>query len=228
MHYILHIESATENCSVAVSYADKLIAIISENNTQTHSEIVTILIEKTLKLAGIKYSDLSAVSLSEGPGSYTSLRVGTSAAKAICYAHNIPLISVNTLFSLALKSYCAERDNIFYFSMIDARRMEVYGSLYNQKMTPVFENKPIILTDFDIFNHIKKGSAILFSGNGAHKALQFFKYPEFFNTEIVCNAENLIFPAFFKFNNNDFSDLAYFSPNYIKPPNITLPNTNRL
>jgi tRNA threonylcarbamoyladenosine biosynthesis protein TsaB len=223
MPYLLHIESATENCSIALSEGEKLIKVLSENNTQRHSEIITLLIEEVLSSSGIGYKDLNAVSLSEGPGSYTSLRVGTSAAKAICYAMSIPLISINTLTSLALDIYQKNRDNCFYFPMIDARRMEVYGALYDKDMTPVFENRPVILTEFDINHFINIDSKVFLTGNGADKAMQVFKNPKISNTNRYCKAENLIFPAFFKWKNNDFSDVAYFSPNYIKPPNITLP-----
>jgi tRNA threonylcarbamoyladenosine biosynthesis protein TsaB len=228
MAFILHIESATENCSVALSKDNEILSIINENNTLRHSEIITLLISKALDTSGIKYKELSAVSISEGPGSYTSLRVGTSAAKAICYAWNLPLISVNTLYSLGLKTYITEPENNYFFPVIDARRMEVYGSLFDSKMTPVFENLPIILDEFDIYKYLGKNSVVYLSGNGADKTKEFFKESSFINTNIKCSSENLVLPAFLKFKNQDFEDTAYFSPNYIKPPNITFPKPKTL
>lgn len=228
MAFILHIESATENCSVAVSRDNEIISVITENNTLRHSEIITILIDKILNESGIKYKDLSAVSISAGPGSYTSLRVGTSAAKAICYARDLPLISVNTLYSLGFKTFIPKSENSYFFPVIDARRMEVYGSLFDSVMTPVFENLPIVLDDFDILKYTGKNSNVFLSGNGAEKTKKIFADASFINTYLRCSAENLVLPAYLKFENNEFEDIAYFSPNYIKPPNITLPKSKLL
>jgi tRNA threonylcarbamoyladenosine biosynthesis protein TsaB len=223
MALLLHIESATENCSIAISDDEKLVASETEYNTLRHSEIITILINKALARAEINYDNLSAVSISEGPGSYTSLRVGSAAAKAICYAKDIPLIRVNTLHSLADSIKSNKRSDHYYFSLIDARRMEVYASLFDSSMLPVFENRPLILDQFDIVDYILAGSRILMSGNGAEKAIKILKGAEFFNTKKKCHSENLISLAYIKYRNNDFADIAYFSPNYIKPPNITMP-----
>jgi tRNA threonylcarbamoyladenosine biosynthesis protein TsaB len=228
MAFILHIESATENCSVALSKDGVILSIINENNTLRHSEIITLLINKALDKSGIKYKDLSAVSISEGPGSYTSLRVGTSAAKAICYAWNLPLISVNTLYSLGYRTYLSESEKDFFFPVIDARRLEVYGSLFDSRMNTIFENLPIILDEFDIYKYLEKNALVCLSGNGADKTKEFYKESSFINTNIKCSSENLILPAFLKFKNKVFEDTAYFSPNYIKPPNITFTKPKRL
>lgn len=223
MALLLHIESATENCSVAISENDQLIFSETESQTLRHSEIITVLINKVLEITGIDYSALSAVSVSEGPGSYTSLRVGCSAAKAICYARDIPLVGVNTLYSLASSIKKNNTSDNYFFSLIDARRMEVYASLYNSAMYPVFENRPMILDQFDILKYVHSGSNILMAGNGSEKAIKVLTGAKFINTQVKCHAENLIIPAYIKYMNNDFSDIAYFSPNYIKPPNITIP-----
>lgn len=223
MPLLLHIESATENCSIALSENDRLIASETENQTLRHSEIITILINKVLARAEINYRDLSAVSVSEGPGSYTSLRVGVSAAKAICYALDIPLIGVNTLYSLAESIKGNKISGHYYFSLIDARRMEVYASLFNSNMSPLFENKPLILDQFDILDYIPGHSLVFMAGNGSEKAISTLTGAEYINTKIKCHSENLISSAYVKYIDNDFSDIAYFSPNYIKPPNITMP-----
>lgn len=227
MSYILHIETATDVCSVAVSENDKLISLKEEKNSMKHSEIITLQIQDAIKSAGIKVKDLAAVSLSEGPGSYTSLRVGMSAAKAICFAMDIPLIGINTLYSLYLASLQAGGENALYCPMIDARRMEVYASLYNN-MVPVFENTPLILEENSFEKYITGDSKIIFSGNGSHKAKQLFKTRNFIFTDIICSSKNLIKPAYKEYINKNFVDLAYFSPNYIKPPNITTPKIKTL
>ena len=227
MSYILHIETATDVCSVGISNKDKLISLSEEKNSLKHSEIITLQIRDVIKNAGIKQNDLSAVSLSEGPGSYTSLRVGMSAAKAICFALDIPLIGINTLESLYVASVQNIDNNLLYCPMIDARRMEVYASLYNNK-EPLFENKPVILEKDSFKKYITGDSKIVFSGNGSDKAKTLYKSEFFIFTSIICSAKNLIKPAYKKYKQKDFVDLAYFSPNYIKPPNITTPKFKSL
>ena len=224
MSYLLHIESSTDVCSVAISFDDELLYIVEESETLRHSEIITLLVEEVLAKTKLNYDVLSAVSLSEGPGSYTSLRVGTSAAKAICYTMNIPLVSINTLYSLACPLKEIVDSNYKIFSMIDARRNEIYGALYNKALIPIFENEPVILDDFDIQRYLKSGEKIFLTGNGAEKGKRNFPDENIIASEIRCTAKNLIKPAFFKFIKSEFSDVAYFSPNYIKPPNITTPN----
>ena len=227
MSYILHIETATDVCSVAVSEDDKLISFTEEKNSLKHSEIITLQIKDAIGNAGIKQNDLSAVSLSEGPGSYTSLRVGMSAAKAICFAMDIPLIGINTLESLYVASAQNNDNYLLYCPMIDARRMEVYASLYNNKES-IFENKPLILEEDSFDKYITGNSQIVFSGNGSHKAQSLYKSEKFIFTNIICSAENLIKPAYKKYQQKDFVHVAYFSPNYIKPPNITTPKFKTL
>ena len=226
MSYLLHIETATNICSVAISENDKLKAISEEADMMRHSEIITLLIDKVFKKADITVEDLAAVSLSEGPGSYTSLRVGMSAAKAICFAMDIPLISVNTLHSLYLASK-RETTSALYCPMIDARRMEVYASLYGAN-EGIFDNTPIILEEDTFEQYLSGYEKIVFSGNGSDKAKKLYQTSKYVFSEIKCSAENLIKPAYEKFQNKEFVDLAYFSPNYIKPPNITTPKPIKL
>ena len=223
MAIILNIETATENCSVCLSDNEKLIFEKSELNTQRHSEIITIWINEVLAESGISYNQLDAVSISEGPGSYTSLRVGTSAAKAICYAFDLPLISVNTLKSLISREKEINSERYYFFPMIDARRMEVYASLYDNKLNALFDNKPVILDEVDLSEFISDDEFIILSGNGSEKAKQVFTNKKFIFSDKTCKAENLIFESNFKFHQSKFEDIAYFSPNYIKPPNITIP-----
>ncbi len=223
MNYILHIESATDICSVAISANNTILAINEEINSLKHSELITLQIKDVMDKAKIMFDSLSAVSLSEGPGSYTSLRVGMSAAKAICYGNDIPLIGVNTLQSLAYMSRSNSKEKYLVCSMIDARRMEVYASLFTQKMDVIFENEPIILDENTFSNYFDAGYKIIFSGNGADKTKKLFQHLNSEYSNIVCSSKNLINIATNKFQNKQFEDIAYFSPNYIKPPNITKP-----
>lgn len=228
MNYFLHIETATDVCSVAISRGTEMLVLEEEKNSLKHSEIITIQIKKVIEAAGISLKDLSAVSLSKGPGSYTSLRVGMSAAKAICFAHDIPLIGVNTLESLAFPDILSYDSSDLICSMIDARRMEVYASLYTTDANSIFDNKPVILNKNTFDYYIEKGHEIIISGNGAIKSKELFESEKIRYSNIVCSAKNLINLTIKKFDNKDFEDLAYFSPNYIKPPNITTPKVKLL
>jgi len=228
MSYILHIETATNVCSVAVSKDDELLVLVEEKDSLKHAEIITLQIKEAMNKAELKFSNLSAVSLSEGPGSYTSLRVGMSAAKAICYGNDLPLISINTLESLALASKDHFKGKYILCPMIDARRMEVYISIFNQSMELILDNKPLILEDDSFDKYVKEGYKIIFSGNGSEKAKSLYKDHSFIFSDITSSAKNQIFLGLKKYNNNLFEDIAYFSPNYIKPPNITTPKIKKL
>ncbi|HHH52383.1 MAG TPA: tRNA (adenosine(37)-N6)-threonylcarbamoyltransferase complex dimerization subunit type 1 TsaB [Bacteroidetes bacterium] len=223
MSYLLHIETTTDVCSVGISEDDKLISLSETNNSLRHSEIITLQIEEVIKKANINKHQLDAVSFSEGPGSYTSLRVGLSAAKALCYALDLPLISVNTLFSLANASKNKiVADDYIYCSMIDARRMEVYASIYKNN-NPVIENTPLILDKNSFDEYKTNAEKIVLSGNGSLKCKAIFNSEDFIYSDIFCSSRNLISPAFERYQMKIFEDIAYFSPNYIKPPNITTP-----
>ncbi len=228
MAYLLHIESATDVCSVALSDDETLLTINEKKNSLKHSEIISLQIKDVIDRAGISINELSAVSLSEGPGSYTSLRVGMSAAKAICYANNNPLIGVNTLESLAFASNENKGEKYLLCPMIDARRMEVYASLFYPDMQPIFENKPIILNNKSFSEYFDQGYKIVFSGNGADKSRELYQDLNTEYSNIVCTAKSLVKIAFNKYLKKDFEDIAYFSPNYVKPPNITKPNVKHL
>lgn len=225
MGYLLHIETATGVCSVALSRGAELLHIEEHTDSMRHSEIITLQIKKVLDAASLSPSQLAAVSVSEGPGSYTSLRVGTSAAKALCYAHDLPLIAVNTLESLAYASrqYIEGGENYLYCPMIDARRMEVYASVFDADMNTIVDNEPLILEENTFERFVRNGDKIVFSGNGSVKAKTLYKGDEYIYSDIFCSAANLVNIAANKYDEKNFVDLAYFSPNYIKAPNITTP-----
>ena len=219
---LLHIESATDICSVALSRGKELLSIRESKGSRSHASQITLFIEEALDLAGLKISDVSALVLSEGPGSYTSLRVGMSVAKGICFGLDVPLIAVNTLHSLA----CAARDKHPGFDlicpMIDARRMEVYASLYDDQMHLLHENRPVILEADSFDTYFNSGRSILFCGNGAHKSRDLYGDRNCLFSSVECSAKNLVEPGFDSFVKEAFEDFAYFAPNYIKSPNITM------
>ena len=218
MEYILNIETATKNCSVALAKEGKTILCkeIAEEG-YSHAERLHVFIEEIIKEAGISLNDLSAIAVSQGPGSYTGLRIGVSAAKGLCFALGIPLIAVDTLQVLASQVNVTEG---LIIPMIDARRMEVYSAIFN----PKFDKKREILAEIiDQNSFSDTGEKLYFVGDCAEKCkailtkenhvfLEDIKYP---------SAKEMSVLSFEKFKINDTVDVAYFEPYYLKDFMIT-------
>jgi len=219
--YLLNIETSTDVCSVGLSHGDVIESIIEDSNTRAHASVITVYIQDLLREAGLKTSDLDGIVLSEGPGSYTSLRVGMSVAKGLCFGLGIPLISINTLEALALAALKQFPDSDLICPMIDARRMEVYAALYDSKMECLIDNQPLILEDSTFDSYLQKGRKIILCGNGAEKTKSLFKGKNIHYGAFKTGASNLVESGYVRYMNKNFADLAYFSPNYIKSPNIT-------
>jgi tRNA threonylcarbamoyladenosine biosynthesis protein TsaB len=220
MPYILALETALDICSVALGKDGFLVADKSVHGTNLHANQLTIFIEDVMQAAGISYAGLDAICISEGPGSYTGLRIGTSAAKGLCYALEIPLIAVNTLQSLAFgghKSYVPENDNMLFCPMIDARRMEVYYAVYDAAMKEVQATKAAVVTSEE-FENILAENEVLFFGNGMPKSKAILEsFPKaFFADDIYARAENMLTLAFEKFNAQQTENLYNFEPYYLK------------
>jgi tRNA threonylcarbamoyladenosine biosynthesis protein TsaB len=223
MPIILNIETATDICSICISNNEEILSSKEADKEYSHTSKITLLIENCCIEAGIKLKQLDAVAVSKGPGSYTSLRVGVSTAKGICYALDKPLIAIDTLQSIALATFEKDKQGTFYAPMIDARRMEVYTSLYDKSMNLVEETHAKIIDERSFQEYFEKGDTIIFSGNGAPKCQNVIKSPQAgFNSE-VCSATKLVPLSFLAFQKSDFCDAAYFSPFYFKSPNITIP-----
>jgi len=220
MALILNIETATETSSVCLAQNDKILSIKESRESMAHARETTLLIEACMKEAGLSIANLDAVAVSSGPGSYTALRVGSSIAKGICYAKDIPLISVSTLQSLALAS-AKQLNGEFYCPMIDARRKEVYTALYNNEITDAVPCSAEVLTPAFIAQLTKMGKGV-FSGNGAFKLAEMIENPSFQYTKINCSSEHLVPISVRAFQYKKFQDIAYFEPTYLKPPNITV------
>jgi tRNA threonylcarbamoyladenosine biosynthesis protein TsaB len=213
MTAILHIETATKVCSVALSINGELKQIQElKEDGYSHGEQLTNLIQKTLDLGGITAQDLSAVSVSAGPGSYTGLRIGVSTAKGLCYALNVPLISVDTLQAMAeVARICYPNSNLC--PMIDARRMEVFSLITN------FESeilKPVSADVLDDSSYVDFEPFICF-GDGAQKMEELWDGRNIeFDLELEPSAKGQITSAYQKFLNQEFEDVAYFEPAYLK------------
>ena len=224
MAYILNIESATSICSVCISQNGELLSI-HETDTNKHASEITSMIDKCLTEAGLQMTYLSAVAISNGPGSYTSLRVGASTAKGICYALNIPLIAVDTLQSLAMAAYLEVQDEeAFYCAMIDARRMEVYTAIFKMEygnMINVEPMSPVIVDEQTFERFLDIGKRLIFSGNGAGKCQSIIGSDGTFFSNKLCSSRNMIPLSTSQFEMKNFVDVAYHTPVYLKAPNIT-------
>lgn len=214
---ILCIETSTTVCSVAINNDQNLLFEKNIIEGQRHSEIITVLIEELLKYSGIGMSDIDAVAVSRGPGSYTGLRVGYSTAKAICYSMKIPLITIDTLRALA---YHHVKEGSVVVPMIDARRKEVYSSTWSEKGSVLDETHSLILTDVDIAAKYPYDNIIL-CGDGSLKALEYFKEKQITMGSPISLAKYLLPLAEVAFHNQKYDDIAYAVPHYFKSPNIT-------
>lgn len=217
MTHILCIETATEICSVAIAKNGETIALVEDTQGNNHASQLHILVAKALEQSNLQMSDFQAIAISKGPGSYTGLRVGVSAAKGYCYALQIPLIAINTLQSLANGFW---QDNPIYSGlvcpMIDARRMEVYCALFNQTLHEVLPTQAKIIDEQSFAEHLSQ-SKITYIGNGAAKCQNtIISTNAHLENHFRCNASYLSKLAQEAFNKNNFEDVAYFEPYYLK------------
>ncbi len=211
---ILHLETSSRNCSVAISDQEKLLCLceeVSENYKQ--SESLHKFVQWCLEGAEISLQQLDAVCLGMGPGSYTGLRIGAAAAKGFCFGLNIPLIAVNSLDSLALPFAGQNYDLII--PMVDARRMEVYTRTYDGKTGKPTDDTVAKILDENSFREVED-QKILFVGDGATKAQQILQINADFEPLVFPSAQYLINNAVDKFRNSVFEDIAYFEPYYLK------------
>ena len=217
MAYILHIESTSTVCSVALSHNDQLLAIKELNNGYTHAENLHLFIQDVLLDVGISVKQLQAISVSTGPGSYTGLRIGYATAKGLAYALNIPLITVSTLRALTALAIQQIATDAYYCPMLDARRMEVYCALYNQALEEIIPVNALIVSEESIMA-FNKNKPIYFFGDGMPKSKELLNtLPSACYIEnIVASAKSLIPLAYQKFIQQDFDNIAYAEPMYLK------------
>lgn len=218
MPYILNIETATKNCSVALAKAGKTIVCkeIAEEG-YSHAEKLHVFIAEILQELQLNFKDLAAIAVSKGPGSYTGLRIGVSAAKGLCFALDIPMIAVDTLQMLA--SQVTITDGVIV-PMIDARRMEVYSAVFNARFEKIREVKAEIITA-DSFAEINETIYFVGDSNEKVKAVLLNGNFVFLDQMVYPSAKEMSQWSFDQFVKNDFVDVAYFEPYYLKDFMIT-------
>ena len=213
MAIILNLETATKNCSVALAKDGKTIACkeIAEQNF-SHAEKLHVFIEELLAENNLKFTDLNAIAVSQGPGSYTGLRIGVSSAKGFCYALNIPLIAMDTLQLLAKQVQIEEG---IIIPMIDARRMEVFTAIYNKNHQQVRSTQAEII-DENSYQEISEKIHLV--GDGTEKFKNTLTHERFvFHSDVIFpSAKEMSESSFEKYKKSDFVDVAYFEPYYLK------------
>ena len=219
---IICIETATNLCSVALCDSSGVLSVKESNDQRSHASMLTVFIGDILKENGIESSALEAVAVSKGPGSYTGLRIGVSVAKGIAFAASIPLIGIETTFSM----FMGMRDRILntnnsdtpfiFCPMLDARRMEVYYALYESSGEKIKDISAEIITE-DSFSELPESKKLVLFGNGAAKCKNIIARENvLFVDDFEMSASYMHSPAFKALKSNQFEDVAYFEPFYLK------------
>jgi tRNA threonylcarbamoyladenosine biosynthesis protein TsaB len=228
MATILLLETATEVCSVALAIDGKVAGFRENREGFSHAELVTVYAGQLLSDVGLEMTNLDAVCCSRGPGSYTGLRIGTSVAKGICYAMNIPLLAVGTLHAMAFQSAMEEEKRALtpglrFCPMLDARRMEVYTALFDGKGNPLGEISAMVINQDSFAAELNEGP-LRFLGNGAHKCKSVLSHPNaLFVDDFHASARFMSFLAEERFNKKHVEDVSYFEPFYLKDFMATVP-----
>lgn len=214
MAFILCIETSTTNCSVALAKDGEMHILKEDYSDQySHAERLHQFIDEIIKKATISFEDLSAIAVSKGPGSYTGLRIGVSAAKGLCYALNIPLISVPTLESLAAQVIV---DDGYIVPMLDARRMEVYSVVFSYDLKEIRPTEAEILSEMSFEKWLEK-ETVYFIGNGVDKFAAICQNPNArFIEKKLPSANEMVIISYTKFLKKEFESVSYFDPYYLK------------
>ena len=212
---ILSIETSTPVCSIALHNEGKLLAQQSYHSDKSHSVLLPSIVGEMLDNALVKREQLQAIAISAGPGSYTGLRIGLSITKGLCFALSIPLISVGTLDTLIEQARGWVPPDALICPMIDARRMEVYMKLVKPNGDEVWELQPLILAEKTFYDFLDQ--TIYIYGSGAAKCRDFLDHPNLVVLEAIHpDAAYMGQMAWQKFRKQEFEDLAYYEPNYLK------------
>ncbi|MCI2229351.1 tRNA (adenosine(37)-N6)-threonylcarbamoyltransferase complex dimerization subunit type 1 TsaB [Polaribacter sp. MSW13] len=214
MSIILNIETATKNCSVSIAKNGEILAMKELNNgNYSHAEVLHPFIVDVLKEAKLTTKEIDAVAVSKGPGSYTGLRIGVSAAKGLCFAFNKPLISIETLSSLA---HSISIDDGLIVPMLDARRMEVYSVVFDKNHKQIRDIKAQIIDAHSFSDELAKGK-VYFLGDGSQKCKEILTNKNaVFVDDKFPSAKEMAKLSFDKYKKNDIEDVAYFEPFYLK------------
>jgi tRNA threonylcarbamoyladenosine biosynthesis protein TsaB len=217
---ILAIETAVSICSVCVAHGSEILALREDFGVNNHSEKLNKFIQEVMNESATSFDSLAAVAVSGGPGSFTGLRIGVSSAKGICYAAEIPLIAVDTLQAMAymmLQDEGIKHENVILQPMIDARRMEVYTSVFDLKLNQMIPVRADIVNE-NYFDHLQSDQTVVIAGNGAEKFRMLFADNQqvVFVDGNVHTALGVASLAMKKYESGEFADLAYFEPFYLK------------
>ena len=213
MALILAIETSTSVCSVAVHSSGKLLSLAEVNQSGVHAEKIMGLVTETLDQAGVDLKELDAIAVSEGPGSYTGLRIGVSTAKGLAFGLDKPLLGVNTLQAIATS---INSPSDFIIPVLDARRMEVYYQVFDKNFQPISKLDFEILNEKSFENYLSQGK-VVFLGDAVDKIQQVISGVEIeVRDDVRFSASHLGLLAWEKFEKKEFEDIAYFVPNYLK------------
>lgn len=230
MPNILVVETATEVCSVAVFSENHIVALSENQHCTSHAAELTLLVSDCMKKASLNFADLDAVAASGGPGAYTSLRVGASVAKGLCYALDKPLIVFDTLLALASAARgMPDTRKLLLLPALDARRQEVWMALYDEKLELLLPAQPFILDEGSVWDYCARlvpdayERQLIVVGNGSRKIEgQYFEGNPEFPEMIRCSAAHAGEIVLKSYLAGEFQDVAYYEPFYMKPPNITV------
>jgi tRNA threonylcarbamoyladenosine biosynthesis protein TsaB len=229
MALLLLIETATDICSCGIA-RDGTMLVYKEQQVTSHATWLTVLIEQCIVETGLHMKDFDAVGVSVGPGSYSSLRVGVSVAKGICYSLGCPLLSIDTLRGLALgvTQKCEVDSSTVVLPMLDARRDEIWLSAFDTDMKLLAPAQPLVLSNNGLVQWLTEigllsdGNRFICVGNGAQKLMlgDFYDFLVI-NEDTFISVCNFAADLDMKYNLGSFEDVAYLEPVYMKPPNIT-------
>ena len=214
MAYILNIETSTTNCSVSLSFEGETLVLKEDyDKNYSHAERLHVYIDEVLKQAHIKSSQLDAIAVSKGPGSYTGLRIGVSAAKGLCFSLGKPLIAISTLEALA---HQVKTEEGIIIPMLDARRLEVYSADFDSSYNRLRETQAQVLNE-DSFKAFLDEGKVTFIGNGVAKTKELIIHNNaVFIDGKLPSADQMSQLAYNKYKKNDIEDIAYFEPYYLK------------
>jgi tRNA threonylcarbamoyladenosine biosynthesis protein TsaB len=227
MALILNIESATTMCSVALAKDALCIDSQEIDEGYSHAENLAVFVDEILKRNNLKVTDLNAIAISEGPGSYTGLRIGVSLEKGLCYGGNVKLIAVSTLQQMCMhpdvvKELNFRKDGLLC-PMLDARRMEVYTSVYDVGLKVLLEPTNLILDETSYESFLAE-EPVIFFGNGSDKFQDVTKSESaYFVKNVTPSAIQMVGLSELKYQASQFEDVAYFEPFYLKEFQATTP-----
>lgn len=214
---ILCIDCSVQTASVALAKDKELLGLKLCEEQKQHAGFIQPAIKKLMDETGISIKKLNAIAVTNGPGSYTGLRVGMASAKGLCYALNIPLIVMGTLDVMAAAALKETNESAPFFicPMIDARRMEVFTKIYDHQLGPIADAQAIILNEQSFAEQLGR-QTILFLGNGAEKWKAICQHPNAKFANLYWNAASMTDEAFELYSKKQFASLAYAAPFYLK------------